>query len=254
MKALPTIATLFTTASLALAQNIDDPSPDVISGDVVLQSFVEENGNYTAAQFNSDSNTILTNFDSPDTVLGGSGTGFTSGNTLAGVLYNSANSGVNFRMNFQKNGGFGAILTNGSTFVSSPSLGLTFGNGSGMSIILPEFVFGSVESEEIYGIGFTLARLQTDATITLYSDTDGTNQIGSSVTFSENISGSGYSFFGYAGDTVIRRIDVDVDTNQFSIDDVIVTTSAIPEPSAYAGMVGVLALLSTVYYRRRNRK
>ncbi|WOO41918.1 DUF4838 domain-containing protein [Rubellicoccus peritrichatus] len=209
-------------ASYAAIINVDDPTPLSLAGNVTSQSFEQELGNYTASQFNADSGTLLTNFDA---------SAFSVGDTLGSVLYTQALSGVDFRINCNLSGGFGRIITNGSTFVSSSPNALVWGNGNGAVILFPEFVSGAVVSAPIYGVGFTITRLQTTAKVRLYSDIDGNNQISSTTVFDANNLGSGYSFYGYAGDTVIRRVEVEVASNHFGIDDLIVTQTSIPKSS-----------------------
>ncbi|WOO41917.1 hypothetical protein [Rubellicoccus peritrichatus] len=254
MKTLSTITLFLASAGMTFAINVDDPTPSVLGDDVTIQTFTQELGNYSATDFNNDANTMLTNFDASAST---GGSGFVPSEVINGVLYTAGTSGVNFRVNFDLlTAGFGRLVSDDVNFVSSSPNSLVWGGvtGTGAAISFPEFVFGSVVSEEIYGVGFTVTRLQSTADVRVYSDIAGTNQIGSTVTLSANNPGDNYSFFGYAGDTVIRRVEVEVASGiQFGIDDFIVTTTQIPEPAEQAmflgGVIAGLVLLS-----RRFRK
>jgi len=84
--------------------------------------------------------------------------------------------------------------------------------------------------KDVYGVGFTVNRLEADMTVRLFDSTDA--QIGSDYTVPSNtLTGypdyqTNHSFFGYYnhGTAEIRKIEIDMNTatNQFSIDDVVV--------------------------------
>ncbi|MGE9290114.1 MAG: hypothetical protein ACQKBT_03935, partial [Puniceicoccales bacterium] len=228
------------------AANITVDNPSGYDGNVTLQSFYEVGGNYSATDFNNDSGSILIDFDSA---------GFTTGDSVTGVIFDSDNGPFNFRANFELNGGgYGRILVNSSTYYSSASQAVVWANGTGAAIILPEFITGSILSETAYSVGFTLTRLAESATVKFYSDTAGTMQLGDTISMTANSSDSGYSFVGYTGTEAIRRVEVISGGSQFGIDDFVVsTTSAIPEVSQSSLYLAGAALLMAFSRLRRRR-
>lgn len=245
MKTLSTITALLVSAGVSFAANITVDNPTGFAGNITSQTFSQELGNYSASDFNANADTILINFDDAK---------FTTGDNATSVLFTSAEVGFDFRTNFGLvSGGFGRAISEDGQFVSSSPKSLIWGNGNGATITFTE----SVSNELVYGVGFTVTRLQIPVDIKLYSDEAGTVQIGSTITMSANSGDSGYSFFGFAGDTVIRRVDVDTNglTNGFGIDDVIVTTAAIPEPSQQSMLLGgiVFGLIMLVRRFRKSR-
>lgn len=246
MKTLITYATLLGLATTLSAQiTVDNPTGS--GNNVTSQTFFQELGNYSAADFNGNADTILVNFDDAK---------FT-GQTVSSVLFDAGTSGFDYRINFGLfAGGFGRIITTDSQFVSSSPQAAVWGNGSGATIVFPEFTSGSTNNQDIYGVGFTVARLETSLDIRFYSDEAGNNQIGSTITLSANNGDSGYSFVGYAGTETIRRVDIDTGglTNSFSIDDVIVVTTPIPEPAQQSVFFGGIVAVGLFLRRLTNKR
>lgn len=244
MKTLLTCIVFVCTATWLHAQTAANPTG--YTGNVTLQTFEEELGNYTAAQFNSLAGTYLVNFDDTSE--------FTAATTVTSVLYDSPTSGFNYRANFGLlAGGFGRIIETGASFVSSPDQSSVWGNGGGATIEFPDIAWGaSNDNQDIYGVGFTIARLQAPMDVSFYSDLAGNTQVGSTISLSANSSGSGYSFVGYAGTDQIRRVELATATNTFGIDDVIVAVSPIPEPSTLIMLLlGAFVIGPMAYFRKK---
>lgn len=255
MKTLSTTIALLASAGFSLAQTFSVNNPSDADGTVTIPAapgFFQTAGNYSASSFNTDSNRLLIDFDDQQYTDG-------VGNLGSTIFFNDPEANYNFRANFSlildEGSGFGRSVNTEAQFVSSTPNAIVWGNKATAVITFPEFITGSLVSEPIYGVGFTLSRLQIPVDVRLYSDVDGNSQIGSTITLSANNGGSGYSFFGYSGNTVIRRVEVDPNglANSFGIDDLVVTTTQVPEPAEQSMMLGGLIAVF-IFLVRRFRK
>tara|TARA_R100000027_G_scaffold67481_1_gene66457 strand:+ start:17611 stop:18360 length:750 start_codon:yes stop_codon:yes gene_type:complete len=249
MKKLHTIVLGIALSSSLYSANISVDNPNGYDGNVTSQSFHEEAGNYSVSDFNADSGSILINFDDSK---------YTMGDSITSVIFDSGNGPFNFRANLDLlGGGYGRIVQDGSQFVSSPSQSLVWANGTGASILFPEYISGSILSESVYSVGFTLARLEIPVSVRFYSDIAGNVQLGDTISMTANSATTGYSFVGYTGTEAIRRVEIDTSGsgNSFAIDDLVVSTTSSPIPElSHSSMYLACIALWIVPFRARRRR
>jgi parallel beta-helix repeat protein len=210
------VVVLFCSVSTVFAVNITDPGgldSDVNSS---VRTIAQEVGNYSIAQFNGNSETIVFTIETGD--------GFgPSGDHLWSVILTDYVTRVELKAAFDPpRDGDGVMVGWGRVMAVGDSQWNTSGVGS--------VAYASTGSAKItfdhcvYGVGFTVNRLQAPMTVKLWAS-DGV-QIGSDYTIAANSGSTNHSFFGYYNDSSseIETIEFGLGGfgNQFSIDDIVI--------------------------------
>ncbi len=241
-----TLLTGLILTPVSAQNNFDDPTGLNTLINTNNVTFEEQVGNINVAGFNGLGERLAFTFEAED---GYSGTNLF--NSI--ILTESGGSPMNLRVNFGSNGNFRQRDSDNAT---GGDTGLVYAANTSTATIKFVNPFNTSNAQPVTGFAFTANRLEIDMDVSLYSDLDGTQQIGSTFTVQNNNQGSNHSFFGYFdGNASIASVKFEPTSgsqlNQFWVDDLNITT--IPEPSSLILMfMGLGCLVGMQRLRKRN--
>lgn len=209
-------------------------------------TFEEEVGNTGVAGFNALGDRLAFTFEDGD--------GYSGTSRYDRIeLLESNSSPMNLRINF---GSDGTFRFRNDDYATGGVSGVVYESGTDSATI--DFIEPlSGNAQPVTGVAFTANRVIGNLSVSLFSDLARTQQIGSSITISDNNAngGSNHSFFGYHdGNASIASVSIDTSSaGQFWIDDLNISTSSIPEPASLGLILVLGATLPMVLLRKRNR-
>lgn len=222
----------FATTSMAVVRNLNDPLGLSSNINTLNRTIATNVGNYSLAEFNSNTFKKTFTFDSANNYTN-------LGDTLSSISLTNTVSGINLKTTFTKSGGsIGNYIDNGAGRMSSGDQVLTY--DSNVTNVTISF------DHPLFGVGMILSRLVAPRTVQMWSSS---GQIGSDYTVPIN-GASGFSFFGYYNSSAAQitgiRINNTPGASAFWLDDLSVIATAVPEPSSLAtmslGLAGILLL------------
>lgn len=243
---LATLLLGLTLTQVSAQNNFNDPTGLDTAINTNNVNFEEEVGNFNVADFNALGERLAFTFEEVH--------GYTGTQRFDRIeLLETNDSPMDLRINFGSNGNF---RFRNDDHATGGVTGLVYAsNTTSATFDFIDPLSNPLSAQPVTGVAFTANRLQGDMTVSLFSDLDRTQQIGSTFTILDNNIGgkSNHSFFGYYdGNASIASVVLNTsDVGQFWIDDFNITT--IPEPSTLIMLLLSACVFLPLYLRRKMR-